>query len=109
VSKPKFTPGPWFVFDRRDIERGFWVGPEEFTTIAEVRHGADDEEYGGDESLIANASLIAAATDMYFLLEMAKCPCCDGSGAAGDNHGGVTQCPWCYERDATLAKARGEP
>lgn len=32
------------------------------------------------------------------LLEVAKCPCCDGSGAYYDDYGNVNQCQFCDER-----------
>lgn len=38
------------------------------------------------------------------LLEAAKCPCCDGSGAYYDNCGNVCQCQWCDEVKAALAE-----
>jgi hypothetical protein len=36
------------------------------------------------------------------LLQVASCPCCDGSGAYYDNHGGVCQCQFCYERKQAI-------
>jgi len=32
------------------------------------------------------------------LLDMAICPCCDGSGAYYDGHDQINQCQWCYEK-----------
>lgn len=37
------------------------------------------------------------------LLEMAKCPNCDGQGAYYDNMGEVCQCQWCHEREQVIA------
>jgi hypothetical protein len=47
------------------------------------------------------------------LLQVASCPCCDGSGAYSDNHGGVCQCQFCYEREEAISALQalqsGEP
>lgn len=45
---------------------------------------------------------------MRALLEVAKCPCCDGSGGRYDNYGNAEQCQWCYERSVAIA-APGAP
>lgn len=45
------------------------------------------------------------------LLEMSRCPNCDGSGAIpwGDpDDPGWEQCRWCYEREQHLAAAKEE-
>ena len=44
--------------------------------------------------------------DALKLLEIAKCPQCDNGGAYYDNHGGVCQCQWCYEKDMALAATK---
>ena len=56
------TKGPWNVFDGPN--GNLWIGPEEFFSIAEVRNGASDREYGGKKAERANAKLIAAAPEL---------------------------------------------
>ena len=67
----KHTPGPWIAKYMRATtgENEYWICFDAFASIACVRHGADDEEYGGHESLVANANLIAAAPEMYSIIE----------------------------------------
>jgi hypothetical protein len=61
----KHTQGPWHIIEQKGaINDCYWIGPEKHMSIAEVRHGAKDEEYGGEEAELANAKLIAAAPDM---------------------------------------------
>ncbi len=48
---------------------GHNIGPEEFTTVCCVRNGANDEEYGGKETELANAKFIAAAPAMIALAQ----------------------------------------
>lgn len=36
------------------------------------------------------------------LLEIAKCPCCDGSGGYYDGDGGACQCQWCDEKNQLI-------
>ncbi len=68
----KFTDGPWSITKNKgELNDSYWIGPDEFTSIAEVRNGADDEEYGGEEAEIANAHLIAAAPELYEALYQA--------------------------------------
>lgn len=58
----KATDGPWRVIHQKDeFNEAYWIGPEEYFSIAEVRNGADDEEYGGTETEVANATFIAAS------------------------------------------------
>src|SRR5690606_3177697 len=45
---------------------------------------------------------------MRALLEVAKCPCCDGSGGRYDDYGNAAQCQWCYERSVAIS-APGAP
>lgn len=63
-----YTPGPWTAEDRGNIgfngEHEYWINFAPFSSLATVRRGAEDEEYGDDETLRANANLIAAAPDM---------------------------------------------
>lgn len=59
------TPGPWRIIeDKGALNEAYWIGPEPFHSICEVRNGAEDEEYGGEETEIANARLIAAAPEL---------------------------------------------
>lgn len=72
MSAPQFTPGPWVAvlqnFRRLDAPEPFYtVGPSEFTTIADVRAGSDDDDL--PKQVEGNAHLIAAAPD---LLDAAK-------------------------------------
>ena len=70
--------------------------------------GTDEDYYGETALTEANANLIAAAPELFELLEIAACPQCDGSGAFYDNHGEVCQCQWCDERKKAIAKAKGQ-
>ena len=57
----------------------------------------------GDYVLAEDAlKLQAKVQELEGLLKVAKCPCCDGSGAYYDNMGEVCQCQWCYETKAAL-------
>ena len=47
---------------------------------------------------------LAKITELTRLLRVAKCPCCDGSGAYYDNMGEVCQCQWCDETKAALSQ-----
>jgi len=47
----------------------------------------------------------ATITELTGLLRVAKCPCCDGSGAYYDNMGEVCQCQWCDETKAALKES----
>lgn len=111
MSDTKFTPGSWEV--RKEID-GLHEGWK--TWVCSGKRGVavcNNQTRGstfnaGRSEAEANAHLIAAAKDMFFLLEAACCPQCDGSGACHDNYGEMCQCQWCDERSAALAKARGE-
>ena len=71
MSETKFTPGPWNLRESYTLwdTKSFLVDIHPFHSIAEVRNGAEDEEYGGEPRLIANAHLIAAAPEMLQVLE----------------------------------------
>ena len=100
-TEQKWTPGQWRV-----INNGPHWNNQRITNW-EIAYSQDGElvaEHVYEES---DAYLMAAAKELYILLETAACPSCDGSGAFYQKDGDVTQCKWCYERDAALAKARG--
>ena len=110
-NETKWTPGPWL----RDTASGLScdVRASSGRKVAlcwglSTTRAAMENRPGYRAECNANASLIAVAPEMYILLEAATCPSCDGSGAFYQGDGDVTQCQWCYERDAALAKARGE-
>ncbi len=44
-----------------------------------------------------NVKLEKLLDKLKTLLDMAKCPCCDGSGGYYNNYGEATQCQWCNE------------
>lgn len=61
MAAAKHTPGPWLV------EEGGWKGDRRFYIGATERSGhiASVNPYVGEEEEVANASLIAAAPDLY--------------------------------------------
>lgn len=61
-----WTKGPWHIVSEKTENDAYWIGPEKFISIAEVRHGAAD---GGETSEIANANLIASAPELYEALK----------------------------------------
>ena len=72
-----------------------------------------EAECGGCQQALAQSSsvnlkhelaLIEKINNLHRLLNAAKCPACDGSGAIPDGEGGAYQCQWCYERDEALEK-----
>lgn len=67
----KYSPGPWLAeFMKKTTGKNeYWIKFDEYASIASVRHGADDEEYGGMSALEANARLIASAPDMVDALK----------------------------------------
>lgn len=70
MSETKFTPEPWYLTESETWgTKSFLVQAGPFHSIAEVRNGAEDEEYGGDERMTANAHLIAAAPELFSALE----------------------------------------
>lgn len=70
MSENRFTPGPWaIIHPKGELNDSFWIGPTSDHSIAEVRNGAEDEEYGGAETELANTHLIAAAPDLFAALE----------------------------------------
>lgn len=96
MSEPKFTPGPWHV----EIVRYVCyicneVGPHALTF---------DGSHFGTDSDIANANLIAAAPDMYDMLQsvLDECAICD------PNFHYPGDCDLRGQIEAVLKKARGE-
>jgi len=97
ASETKFTPGPWSKGSRnRDC---VWLQGKK-----EPGNGMGEEFDWIDCNSEANASLIAAAPDLYIELQM-LCNCIEGSGL-GDLPPEV-EAQISFSRDA-LAKARGE-
>jgi hypothetical protein len=78
MTEPRFLPGPWAIIHQKsEFNSSYWIGPVESgdlwnMSIAEVRNGAEDEEYGGPEVELANAHLVAAAPALYAALVAAK-------------------------------------
>lgn len=65
----KRTNGAWKIIkDRYDYNNSHWIGIDDYTSIAEVRNGADDEEYGGKETELSNAKFIASSPEIFDLL-----------------------------------------
>ncbi len=91
MGKPKFTEGPWEVNTTEDELWGddVWYRVEYHSVIA------NDETIASDISSKANAALIAAAPEMYAMLETLLNDYEEGSIV----HGQIS---------ALLAKARGE-
>lgn len=74
---PNWMPGPWKVVARPgELNESCWIGPKNhelvMMSIAEVRNGANDPEYGGPKTQLANANLIAAAPELYQALKAAQ-------------------------------------
>jgi hypothetical protein len=69
----KHTQGEWYAEDMGNIGPAdgheIWICFDECSSIASVRHGADDEEYGGEEALKANALLMAQSKKLLEALE----------------------------------------
>ena len=92
MDKPKFRKGPWRVYDCRgydETSHEFSVVDKEGWNIADVTDMIESEENK------ANAALIAAAPEMYAMLETLLNDYEEGSIV----HGQIS---------ALLAKARGE-
>jgi|JI10StandDraft_1071094.scaffolds.fasta_scaffold02886_30 hypothetical protein len=74
----KHTSGPWRADYRGESgfngEHEWWITLEDDDchSVAVVRHGADDPEYGGHPVLKANAHLVAAAPEMFEALLSAR-------------------------------------
>lgn len=62
----KATPRPWrIIANKGDFNQSIWIGSEPFHSICEVRNGAEDDEYGGEEAERANAALIVKAVNNF--------------------------------------------
>jgi hypothetical protein len=70
------TPGPWNTKDMGNVgqndEHEIWIEFDDFSSLAAVRHGADDEEYGGEKQLKANAEYIATFNPELILKILAE-------------------------------------
>ncbi len=101
--KERFTPGPWEVWDNRDketTEHDYAVGDKDGWLVAEIGNDNIDIEE-------ANASLIAAAPEMYALLDEIRMEVYDAIDEYGD---GILVLPEeTFDKIAKLlVKARGE-
>ncbi len=112
MSKSKHTRGPWkIVAPKGRNNQAHWIGlaSDEFHSIAEVRNGADDDEYGGEETELANANLIAAAPNLLKRLEEMN-----GMWRAAAVVGSITDDAWakinlaCNRADTAIAEAKGK-
>lgn len=106
----KFTKGPWVGFDGKKFQNmGAWsaendeCGSHSAVAVTDA-NGAVlclvVEEGIRDRFIDANAALIAAAPDMYEMLDKIS----DGLLEAG----GIGNCALAKEIEELLAKARGE-
>lgn len=95
MSKPKFTPGPWFSVTRlsgSENHHGFKICGNDGWALAEVMPVDEDGIEGK-----ANAHLIAAAPELYEALETCLL------------YGAMTGDDWAiFKAETALAKARGE-
>ena len=93
-TKQGFTPGPWIITDVTDMvqpkhERPlgpvFWIGQDDYQSIAEVRAGSTDD--GLPKQTRANAALIATAPEMYAFLKRCQTdPDFEGMTAEAELH-----------------------
>jgi len=74
----KFTSGPWIMTDMTDMVQAphekclghvYWIGPDEITSIAEVRAGSTDDSL--PKQVKANAALIASAPELLEACQLA--------------------------------------
>lgn len=111
MSKPTFTPGPWSLWDDRDLNGRIAVVDAYRTTVVDMEFPVIDDERAG-----ATARLIAAAPDLYDalvqLVEMGKHegPCDNVGDVAGQAC--VKHLSTAHVRErrarAALGKARGD-
>lgn len=92
MNKTKFTPGPW---------QWVGIGDEIYVETEHTKYIASLKKYGylSEETQEANAHLIAAAPDMYAVLELLI-------ETEHQRHG--YHPAWLDNARAALAKARGE-
>lgn len=68
----KHTPGPWSIYDRREVCDEIWIGVEDANgfevTHAALRYGCEEAEELGD--IEANARLIASAPALLAALKL---------------------------------------
>ena len=100
MKEAKFTPGPWIVDKSFNADIQAPDGLDIATCCAEILNRHTDGEEG-----IANATLIAAAPDMYEALEAAILEYGKPGGPWN-----VPSSPgtWIDKAKAALVKARGE-
>lgn len=67
MSKTTPSPRPWFAKDMSDYTgaKTFFICFDDYSSIAEVRNGSDDKEYGGDEAVEANATHLIKCVNMH--------------------------------------------
>lgn len=99
MSEPKFTPGPWHVGHGHELETGM-KGWEYYP----VCWSKDDENVCDIVYNKADAHLIAAAPEMYNMLQsvLDECAICD------PNFHYPGDCDLRGQIEAVLKKARGE-
>lgn len=102
MSERKWTPGPWTSVDHSWSDSGIYGGGRRIAGLSIRDEATEENEATLTKEMTANATLIAAAPDLYRALEEAK------------------HLLELYEQDATgeafnsplinnaLAKARGE-
>lgn len=112
----KWTPGPWVAFFTAE-ECG--ATPKDGGK-GDIAHCAGHDSQRRTVEADANAHLIAAAPDLYAALDMQvrNCPQCKGATRAVDAFTWLmsdkdetpepTDCRWCRDGRAALAKARGQ-
>ena len=111
-SKPKFTPGPWrrTITTVPSVSEGYDISPnivnltigDRNIPLAAIGMNSTAETMEFFWKMVANAALIAAAPDMYELLDrikgiLEKCRLENSIDAEAE-----------HEIDRLLAKARGE-
>ena len=79
---------------------------EQITTLTQEVADLKEESLSLTAALWREKDITELLTDkqaeLVNLLDVAKCPCCDGSGAYYDNQDNVCQCQWCDEKTLCL-------
>jgi hypothetical protein len=124
----KWISGPWKVFKSKQDCHEFThhVYAPSYGAIGYAKGHKDSHDDSYWQLTEHEAHLISAAPEAIALLEVAKCPNCDGTGAISravpvpsgrcddmgwdipDFQQEVEQCQWCHERAKVLRKAYGE-